>query len=66
MKDDDGDEMTVEEAKPLVEKYIRKHLKEHSCVYPSDAADELNLDYELVRRIFLILEGEEKICKQGE
>lgn len=64
MKDVKTKEMTVKEAKPLIEKFIRNHLKEHECVYPSDVADELGLDYELVREIFCILENEEKICKK--
>lgn len=66
MKDVETKEMTVEEAKPLVEKFIRDYLKQNECVYPSDVADELGLDYELVREIFCVLESEDKICKKCE
>jgi predicted ArsR family transcriptional regulator len=58
--------MDVEEAKPLVEEFIRSYLKENECVYPSDVADALGLEYSLVRRVFAVLEKEEKICKQCE
>ncbi len=66
MKDTGAKEMTVGEAKPLVEEFIRNHLKEYECVYPSDVAEELGLEYELVMEIFDILEKEEKICKKCE
>lgn len=66
MKDTEATEMTVKEAKPLVEKFIRKHLKKHECVYPSDVADNLGLEYGLVMELFDILEKEEKICKKCE
>ncbi len=58
--------MNVEEAKPLVENFIRNYLEENECVYPSDVADGLGLEYDLVRRVFAALEKEEKICKQCE
>jgi predicted ArsR family transcriptional regulator len=58
--------MNVEKAKPLVEEFIRRYLKENECVYPSDVADGLGLEYNLVRRVFAALEKEEKICKQCE
>ena len=58
--------MNVKEAKPLIENFIRSHLKENECVYPSDVADGLGLEYDLVRRVFAALEKEEKICKQCE
>jgi hypothetical protein len=58
--------MDVKKAKPLVEEFIRDHLRENECVYPSDVADALGLDYDLVRRVFAVLEKEEKICKQCE
>jgi len=58
--------MDVEAAKPLVEEFIRSYLKENECVYPSDVADALGLEYNLVRRVFAVLEKEEKICKQCE
>ena len=66
MKDIEATEVTVKEAKPLVEKFIRKHLKKHECVYPSDVADNLGLEYSLVMELFNILEKEEKICKKCE
>jgi hypothetical protein len=66
MKDAEAKKMTAEKAKLLIEDFIRNHLKENECVYPSDVADELGLDYELVREVFCILENEEKICKKGE
>ena len=56
----------MEKAKPLVEEFIRSYLLENECVYPSDVADGLGLDYELVRQVFAILEREEKLCKQCE
>jgi len=56
----------MEKAKPLVEEFIRSYLKENECVYPSDVADALGLEYDLVRRVFAVLEKEEKICKQCE
>jgi hypothetical protein len=60
------EKMDVEEAKPLVEEFIRGFLRENECVYPSDVADGLGLEYNLVRRVFAVLEKEEKICKQCE
>ena len=58
--------MNVKQAKPLVEEFIRSYLMENECVYPSDVADELGLEYELVRQVFSLLEKEEKLCKQCE
>jgi len=58
--------MDVEEAKPLVEEFIRSYLRENECVYPSDVADGLGLEYDLVRRVFAVLEKEKKLCKQCE
>lgn len=56
------DEKAFAKAKQRVEKFIQNHLRKHECVYPSDAANELGLDYELVRAVFAILEKEDKIC----
>jgi hypothetical protein len=56
-----GRKMNVKQAKPLVEEFIRSHLMENECVYPSDVADGLGLDYELVRKVFSVLEKEEKL-----
>jgi len=59
-------EMTVEEAKPLVEDFLRDYTKTHEHVYPSDVADELGLKYELVREIFDIMEKEGKLKKKAK
>lgn len=58
--------MDAKQAKPLVEEFIRNYLLKNECVYPSDVADELGLDYELVRQVFAVLEKEDKLCKQCE
>ena len=58
--------MNVKQAKPLVEEFIRSYLMENDCVYPSDVADGLGFEYELVRQVFAVLEKEEKLCKQCE
>ncbi|MCK4884990.1 hypothetical protein KAS24_02860 [Candidatus Bathyarchaeota archaeon] len=58
--------MNVEKAKPMVEEFIQSYLRENECVYPSDVADELGLEYDLVRQVFAVLEKEEKLCKQCE
>ncbi|MCJ7630779.1 hypothetical protein MUP77_00010 [Candidatus Bathyarchaeota archaeon] len=58
-------EMTIEEARPLVEEFLRKYLEENKHVYPSDVADELGLKYELVKEIFDILEKEDRLKKRG-
>ena len=59
-------EMTVEEAKPVVEAFLRDYMKTHEHVYPSDVADELRLKYELAREIFNILEKEGKLKKKAK
>jgi len=59
-------EMTVEEAKPLVEAFLRGYMKTHEHVYPSDVVDELGLKYELAREIFVILEKEGKLEKKAK
>lgn len=56
--------MDVKQAKPLVEEFIRNHLQKNDCVYPSDVADALELDYELVQQVFAELEKEDKLCKR--
>jgi hypothetical protein len=61
-----GKKMNVKQAKPLVEEFIRNHLLKNECVYPSDVADGVGLDYELVRQVFVVLEKEEKLCKWCE
>lgn len=57
-------EMTIEEARPLVEEFLRKYLEENKQVYPSDVAEELGLKYELVKEIFDILEKEDRLKKR--
>lgn len=54
---------TVKEAKLLIEIFLRNYLKTHKQVYPSDVADELELDYEVTRKVFDILEHEGKLEK---
>ena len=58
-------EMTIEEARPIVEEFLRKYLEENKQVYPSDVADELGLRYELVKEIFDTLEKEDRLKKRG-
>jgi hypothetical protein len=58
--------MNVKQATPLVEEFIRSHLLKNECVYPSDVADGLGIDYELVRQVFAVLEMEDKLCKTCE
>ena len=58
--------MNVKKAKPLVEEFIRSYLLKNDCVYPSDVADGLGLDYELVRQVFALLEKGDKLCKKCE
>lgn len=59
-------EMTVEEAKPLIEAFLGDYMKTHEQVYPSDVADELGLRYELAREIFDILEKEGKLGRKAK
>jgi hypothetical protein len=61
-----GRKMNVKQARPLVEEFIRSHLLKNECVYPSDVAEGLELDYELVREVFAVLEKEDKLCKTCE
>jgi predicted ArsR family transcriptional regulator len=56
----------VDEAKLRIETFLRKYLKTHKQVYPSDVADALGLDYELTREIFDILEKEGKLEKKAK
>jgi len=58
-------EMSVGEARPIVEGFLRKHLEENKQVYPSDVADELGLKYGVVKEIFDILEREGRLKKKG-
>ena len=54
-------EVPLEEAKALIEAYLKKYFKKKSQVYPSDVADALGLSYETVREVFAALEKEGKI-----
>lgn len=59
-------DMTLDEAKPIVEKFVIDFLSTHGYVYPSDVAEELGLEYGLIREIFDILEKEGKLKKKGD
>jgi hypothetical protein len=59
-------ETTLEEARPLVKDFVEEFLKSHEEVYPSDIADELELEYEVVKKIFDELEKEGKLKKKEE
>lgn len=58
-------DVSVEEAKLMVENFLKEYLKEHETVYPSDVADALGLDYELVRNVIDMLIKEDKLEKEG-
>lgn len=58
-----GKEVPFEEAKTMVEKFLQECFKKQETVYPSDVADELGLDYELVRNVIDLLIKEEKLEK---
>ena len=51
----------IEEAMPIVEEFVRKQLETSNEVYPSDVAEELGLDYNLVLQVFERLVKEEKL-----
>lgn len=59
----DAKEVLFEEAKIKVENFLQECFKKQETVYPSDVADELGLDYELVRNIIDMLIKEEKLEK---
>jgi len=54
-------EVPLEEARTLIEAYLKKFFKKKRQVYPSDVADALGLSYETVQEIFVRLEKEGKI-----
>ena len=54
-------EVPLEEAKAMIEAYLRKVFKKKKRIYPSDVADALGLEYETVRKVFKELEREGKI-----
>ena len=56
-----GKEAALQETKVLVETYLKKQFKKNKQVYPSDVADALGLNYEIIRQVFATLESEGKI-----
>jgi predicted ArsR family transcriptional regulator len=54
-------EAPMEQTKVLVMSYLKEHFKKEHQVYPSDVADALGLQYEVVRQVFDELEKEGKI-----
>jgi hypothetical protein len=59
-------DISFDEAKTIVKKFLKDYLKEHPQIYPSDVADELGLKYERVREVFDSLEKEGKLKRKGE
>ncbi len=59
------EEISKEEAKRRIIQFLEDYMKKHECVYPSDVADALGLEYELVREIFDILEKEGKLERKA-
>lgn len=51
----------VRVAKPMIEAFLKKFLRTHKRVYPSDIADELGIRYETVRKVFGLLQKEGKL-----
>ena len=56
-------EVPLTEAKAAVEAYLKKIFRRKKQVYPSDVADALGLEYEVVREVFEALEKEGKIVE---
>jgi hypothetical protein len=50
-----------EEARGMVESFLKTYLRENRQVFPSDVADALGLRYETVCEVFCILEKEGKL-----
>jgi len=59
------EEVPIDEAKLMIQKYLKGFFKKNKRVYPSDIADALGLNYETVREVFDVLESEGKLkeCK---
>jgi hypothetical protein len=57
-------DVSLREAKKLVNTFLKKYLKENNRVYPSDVADVLHLEYDRVCEVFKALEKEEKLRKE--
>jgi DNA-binding MarR family transcriptional regulator len=49
-------DLSLEQTKAQIMAYLREHFKKEKQVYPSDVADDLGLDYSVVRIIFDELE----------
>jgi hypothetical protein len=58
-------EVSIDEAKPLIQTFLKEYFKKCEKVYPSDVADELGIDYETVKEVFTILEREGKLKVSG-
>jgi hypothetical protein len=54
-------EVSIDEAKPLIQTFLKEYFKRCKKVYPSDVADELGVDYDTVREVFAMLEREGKL-----
>jgi len=54
----------LEEAKGIVEAYLKKQFEKKKQVYPSDVADALGLKYETVLQVFDELEREGKLREE--
>jgi hypothetical protein len=54
-------DVTLEEALPQIEDYLKTFFKDNAQVYPSDVADELCLKYDLVKEAFAVLEKQGKL-----
>ena len=44
-----------------IEEFLRKHFAKHDKVYPSEIADALGIDYEMVREIVARMIDEKKL-----
>jgi hypothetical protein len=58
-------EVSIDEAKPLIQAYLQDYFKKREKVYPSDVAEELGIDYDTVKEVFTILEKEGKLKVSG-
>ncbi len=59
----DSKEVPFEEAKSMVENFLKECFAKQETVYPSEVADELGIDYELVRNVMDRLIREDKLEK---
>jgi hypothetical protein len=44
--------LSIEQAKSQVIAYLKEQFNKEKQVYPSDVADALSLDYDVVRQVF--------------